>query len=215
MFYPIGPARYESIDLLKKYNDDIIFFSENEKLIEIPFACDQWFYRSDLFPDAKIEDDICMKFLDNNIRIIGKNDKTYVGTLSENIFLFSSINSIEKRILINDSINEHCKYVINAYNSLNNYKNANLFRESNFSPRKFLNYCFEIHYSLHYMKEEYSVNDLESVFNIRSSSVYLTFYKKYDKSKNKRFILKVIGTKSILTLIGAKEYPHYLAFQVE
>ncbi|MCW7498539.1 hypothetical protein ND860_18535 [Leptospira levettii] len=215
MGFPIGPASFDSIDSLKKFNKGIILFNENERVVEIPFACDQWYYRSQLFPDAKIDDDNCLKFLDKKIRIIGKYDKTYIGTLSENIFLFSSLNNIDNRLAVNDSINEQCKFVINAYNSFNNYKNANIFRESNLNPKKYLDYCFEIHSKLHFMKEEFNLNEREAVFNIRSSSVLLTFNSKYEKSKNTRFILKVLGNKSILTSIGEKEYPHYLAFQVE
>lgn len=213
-FAPGGPNRYkciESINLFNKYQ----IYNEQKKESEISFACDQWYFNPNLYPHTKLKEEDCNKIQTNKVKIVGENQKSVIGQVSNDLYLFSPIAIIKERILVEQTINQHCTSIIYTYTTNNNYENANKFLKSTKYLNEFNDSCFELHFDLHFMKEEIKINGLEYIFNIRSSLVYLSFHKEYKKEKNKRFILKAIGTKKIDIRNENQTYPHYLAFQLE
>ncbi|PKA22316.1 hypothetical protein CH381_31545 [Leptospira sp. mixed culture ATI2-C-A1] len=209
-----GLTYYRSIPTIETHQDHKIY-NNKEDTFEITFACDQWFYNPEANDYTKLHPDDCGRLLDNKIKIIGEDKKTFVGTITDDLFLFSSIESVKKRQFSDQTIYRYCKNIIYTYTSSSNYKNANKFLRSTQFPEDFTNSCFELHTNLHFMKLESKINELDYIFNIRSSQVFISFHNEYRKEENNRFILKVIGWKNHLEINGIQKYPHYLAFQIE
>ena len=209
-----GETRYRNTGNLKLFYHDLKLYEKN-KHFEISFACDQWYYSPELFSDGILHEDDCIKYLDKKIEIIGEINNSFIGYHSDSLFIFSPKDLVKKRIYADQIINQNCENVLYTYTRYENYKNSNKFLRSNYKPEEFLNHCFELHSNLHFMKKEIKINEYDYIFNIRSNFVYLTFNSIFDIKKDKRFILKVLGSKEYLSPNGIKKYPHYLAFQIE
>ncbi|MCW7498513.1 hypothetical protein EHR04_04870 [Leptospira levettii] len=162
-----------------------------------------------------MNEDDCANLIDHKIKIIGEIENTYIGHISDDLYIFSDIKTVNERLKSDKTIYNFCKSVIYTRSNSFNYKNANLFLKSTQKPEEFIDSCFEIHKDLHFMKASFKINENEYIFSIRSTLVFLTFHNDYQKEKNTRFILKVIGLKNQSVNGEIRNYPHYLAFQIE
>ncbi|TGM14199.1 hypothetical protein EHQ82_19095 [Leptospira selangorensis] len=215
---PIFQFQYQNYNYIKSINqisEEFAIYTDEKQKFEITFACDQWFYNPEINSNSQIKEEDCLKYSKEKIKIIGNNNDTYVAKLSENLYIFSPKKTVENRFSTDNIVYKNCKNVIYTYSRLNEYRNSKLFLESTFYPSKFENQCFELHQDLHFMKEELKIKNNEFIFSIRSTLVFLTFNENYINNKNKRLILKVIGSKSISLFDKEIIYPHYLALQLE
>ncbi|TGM58482.1 hypothetical protein [Leptospira vanthielii] len=185
------------------------------QFFDITFACDQWYYTPELFNGNTLAEDDCTKLVDKKIKIIGENQKSYIGYFSDDLLIFSSKILVNNRLSTDKIVYQICKNVLYTYTNSENFKNSNKFLRSTYYPNEFTGYCFELHSNLLFIKKEFQIREQEYIFNIRSSLVYLTFHKKFEPDKNQRFILKVLGWKEYLSSSGSEKYPHYLALQLE
>ncbi|EMJ90313.1 hypothetical protein [Leptospira meyeri] len=209
-----GNTRFTSIDQIKIYKKPNFYNSKNQ-VFELTFSCDQWYYNYHLYEGYKIDEDDCANLIDHKIEIIGEVENTYIGHISNDLFLFADLNNVNERLKSDKTIYKFCKRVIYTRSNSFNYKNANLFLKSTQNPEESVDSCFELHKDLHFMKPLFKINKNEYIFNIRSTLVFLTFYDEYKMEKNTRFILKVIGWKKHSDNEEIRKYPHYQAFQIE